>query len=480
MALNSRVAIKFLHGAAAEKGSVRRRFTTEAQVTAQLKSPNAVQVFDFGFTEEGQPYLVMELLEGETLGRRLERVHRLTQYETVRILGQCSRALQRAHQLGIVHRDFKPDNIVICVDPDGVEQVKVLDFGLAKLIGALETESTDGEPPHEAPNPNASMSSFTRTGAVLGTPLYMAPEQVRDAGDVDLRADIWAFGVVAFECLTGQPPFKAPTIGELFERIRDARHPRVEFLVDGVKPGFEGWFEAACAPDRERRYPSAVIAFRQLAAALEVATSDDSNPRSLTEADGARVLVIGSGSSGNVQGSENRDELGSMQRIALRSTERPPPIHSPDPLAASRSHHGEPKESRRNLFLGTAAVALVLVVVGVWRASSSRSTAAPQPEPSAPVAPVDATPSPPSLSASPPLQAPSDTAPAPPAASASQPTKPRRAPPTPSAQRSATTTSPPPQSPPAQTVVSAPVQGPSIAPSAAPVATGATDPGSYR
>ncbi|MGH7295484.1 MAG: serine/threonine-protein kinase, partial [Polyangiaceae bacterium] len=140
VALNSRVAIKFLQPASAQKESAKRRFTTEAQVTAQLKTPSAVQVFDFGVTDDGQPYLVMELLEGETLGLRLQRLKRLGVVETARILAQAARALQRAHQLGIVHRDFKPDNIVIYTDDEGREQVKVLDFGVAKLVGALEDQ----------------------------------------------------------------------------------------------------------------------------------------------------------------------------------------------------------------------------------------------------------------------------------------------------------------------------------------------------
>jgi serine/threonine-protein kinase len=167
VALNSRVAIKFLLGTSAQSESMRRRFTTEAQITAQLKSQNAVQVFDFGFTDGDRPFLVMELLEGETLGRRLERVGRLDVYETARILGQSSRALHRAHQLGIVHRDFKPENVVIAFDDEGRDSAKVLDFGIAKLVGDLDLASaTDDEAGANGP----SSARFTKAGAVLGTP----------------------------------------------------------------------------------------------------------------------------------------------------------------------------------------------------------------------------------------------------------------------------------------------------------------------
>src|SRR5215472_9520595 len=116
--LNTTVAIKFLQAASASSESTRRRFLTEAQVTANLKTRHAVQVFDFGVTDQGQPYLVMELLEGETLGERLEREGTLSPSDTVHVLKQVARALDRAHGLGIVHRDLKPENIMIVVDPE--------------------------------------------------------------------------------------------------------------------------------------------------------------------------------------------------------------------------------------------------------------------------------------------------------------------------------------------------------------------------
>ncbi len=141
--------------------SAKRRFATEAQITAQLKTPNAVQVFDFGVTDEGQPYLVMELLDGETMGRRIERLGRLNAGETARLLGPCARALHRAHQLGIVHRDFKPDNVIICTaDHEGNELVKVLDFGIAKLAGALD-ERPDA-PATAAPRGGANRAPASR------------------------------------------------------------------------------------------------------------------------------------------------------------------------------------------------------------------------------------------------------------------------------------------------------------------------------
>jgi serine/threonine-protein kinase len=277
LALNSYVAIKFLQGASAQNESTRRRFTTEAQVTAQLNSRHAVQVFDFGVTDDGHPYLVMELLQGETLGRRIERVGRLRIVETARILGQSAKALQRAHQLGIVHRDFKPDNIVISTDEEGNDYVKVVDFGIAKLVGDLDRPS---EPTRNDFSTSEVPATFTKTGSMLGTPSYMAPEQIVSPADVDLRADIWAFGVVAFECLTGCPPFTGNTLLELFKQIESGTHPPAGQLESSVPAGFHEWFDTACAPDPRARFPDITTSYKELLTALDCGRLDLEPPMS--------------------------------------------------------------------------------------------------------------------------------------------------------------------------------------------------------
>jgi eukaryotic-like serine/threonine-protein kinase len=413
VALNSPVAIKFLQGASAQKDAARRRFTTEAQVTAQLRTANAVQVFDFGVTEEGHPYLVMELLEGETLGQRLERLERLPALEVVKLLGQCARALQRAHQLGIVHRDFKPDNVVVSVDDQGQEQVKVLDFGVAKLVGTLEETREQEHEPRSVPSPvGSTFSTFTRTGAVLGTPLYMAPEQVKDSADVDLRADIWAFGVVAYECLTGRSPFTAESIEELFRRIQDGNHARASFVEETLPAAFDDWFNVACAPDRERRYPSAFVAFRQLAAAL--GASDDllRSGDPMVSSGERRVLVVPDGSSG-----DRASGPASMNRLGLRTTDRPPPPPpSSIPLAASRTHDGPFRTGSRGWLVGVSG-ACVLGALAIWTgarrpiaapATTAASAAQPveSPGPSASVSAILQTYAPPAPTPAPPSAAP--------------------------------------------------------------------------
>ena len=375
IALNSHVAIKFLQGGSVVADSAKRRFAAEAQITAQLKTPNAVQVFDFGVTEEGQPYLVMELLEGETLGRRIERLGRLGMAETARLLGPCARALHRAHQLGIVHRDFKPDNVIICsADHEGTELVKVLDFGIAKLAGALDEHPSPAAP---EPSRNDPIPSFTKTGTVLGTPLYMAPEQARDAAEVDLRADIWAFGVVAFECLTGVPPFTAPTIEELFVQIRAGTHPRACEYVPTLPAGFDQWFDVACAPDRERRFASASAAWKELA---QILPTEEANMRTsapgVTSSDQRTIVVSTERISTDVGAATvdaprrpsvpprvGRTGLATLQRVTLhaRETER-----SQQPVVRAASLERRPSGKSKAAWLLVPCAGLFLAA-GAWR-----------------------------------------------------------------------------------------------------------------
>jgi serine/threonine protein kinase len=392
VALNSRVAVKFLQLHASERESPdsvkKRRFTAEAQITAQLKTPHAVQVFDFGVTDWGQPYLVMELLEGETLGRRLERVKRLGAHETVHLLGQAARALHRAHQLGIVHRDFKPDNVVVCADDEGRDYVKVLDFGVAKIVGALEAEVDASQAPESAFAP-----SFTRTGSVLGTPLYMAPEQVRDAAEVDARTDLWAFGIVAFECLTGRPPFTASSIEDLFDRIVRGLHPSAHFLEETVPESFDAWFDIACAVDPAKRFMNASIAWKQLAVALNVETVTSGADLSLSSGERSilplpsRAVDFGGTLDDDtattlrrVIGRTSTGRFTSMRRLPVRNDTAtappaPPSAQATSPLA--RSAHDEPERGRTpsRAWIGLAGVLVVVAALAVWRASVSEPVA---------------------------------------------------------------------------------------------------------
>jgi serine/threonine-protein kinase len=288
VALRAPVAIKFLQGASAESETSRRRFLTEARVTASLKSRHAVQVFDYGVTDDGIPYLVMELLEGETLERRIARLGRLPVAATAALLQKAARALERAHALGIVHRDFKPENVMLVPDAeDGGEAVKVVDFGIAKLIGGLEDARGSA---HNLTGPRAGRSpeSFSVTSTGMGTPFYMAPEQVNGGGSLGPAVDIWAFGVVAFECLTGKKPFEGDNVGKLLLRVLAGEPHAPASSLAPVPGAFDAWFRVACARRPDDRFRDVQTAAAALVLALEPPAIGD--PPALNQTPGATSI----------------------------------------------------------------------------------------------------------------------------------------------------------------------------------------------
>ncbi|MGH7281668.1 MAG: serine/threonine-protein kinase, partial [Polyangiaceae bacterium] len=201
LGLDTPCAVKFIEGEGASMPEAHQRFEREAKAAAQLRSPNVVQILDHGLWE-GRPYIAMELLDGEDLKRRFMRVGKMHPGELGAIITQVCRALTKAHSLGIVHRDLKPDNIFLVQDDDR-EIAKVLDFGIAKRADNLE----------------AGGGSATRTGAMLGTPYYMSPEQAQGIKSVDHRSDLWSLAVIAFQGLTGQLPFQSEALGDLLVKI---------------------------------------------------------------------------------------------------------------------------------------------------------------------------------------------------------------------------------------------------------------------
>jgi hypothetical protein len=245
--LHTQVAIKLVDPAIAESLEILERFEREALAAAELRSTHIVQTLDYG-VDGACPFIAMELLEGESLSTRLDRVGRLDLEETSTILSQVARALSRAHEKGIVHRDLKPDNIFIVREGDD-EVVKVLDFGIAKKLDALSLTG----------------STKTRTGALLGTPYYMSPEQALGRKDVDHRTDIWSFGVIAYECLTGIRPFDSESVGALLMSICHEPIPRPS-QVAAVSTEFDTWFAKAAARDPADRFQRATDAAAELRA----------------------------------------------------------------------------------------------------------------------------------------------------------------------------------------------------------------------
>ncbi|HEX6243063.1 MAG TPA: serine/threonine-protein kinase, partial [Polyangiales bacterium] len=237
LTLHSKVAIKLLDDELLARPDAVTRFVREARAAATIRSPHIVQILDVG-VEQGVPFIAMELLQGESLAERIERVGALTPAETARILTQVARGLTRAHSAGLVHRDLKPSNVFLERNEEE-ENVKILDFGVAKaLVPGFDNES-----------------GATRTGALIGSPHYMSPEQAEASEALDHRTDVWSFGVVAFECLTGKRPFDQISLGSQLLAICAWSMP-VPSQVASVPAGFDTWFARACARPLHERFAS--------------------------------------------------------------------------------------------------------------------------------------------------------------------------------------------------------------------------------
>lgn len=248
--LQRRVAVKFIHAGFVRDDEARQRFETEAKAASALHSRHVVEMFNHGVSDRGEPFIVMELLVGESLEARLRREGRLSISATASILVQAARALQQAHDLGIVHRDLKPENVFLAPDEEpGTTLAKVLDFGVAKVTGA-----------------SASLGDAkTKTGTLLGTPYYMAPEQARGVRELDGRADLWSLGVIAYRCITGVLPFEGEALGDLLVNICTGRFPAPSVHDRSLPPAFDAWVARALAVPPAARFGSATELAQSLA-----------------------------------------------------------------------------------------------------------------------------------------------------------------------------------------------------------------------
>ncbi len=240
LTLRTQVAVKFMSERLAQDQEYVARFSREATASAQIRSPNVVQVFDHGIAADGTPFIVMELLEGEDLRMRLAKVGTIGLDEAATIVVHIARALAKAHANGIVHRDMKPDNVFL-TDQDGELFVKVLDFGIAK----------------HASQDNDGLDGMTGTGAMVGTPHYMSPEQILSARRVDHRADLWSVGVVLYRALTGHVPFQGETLGAVCIAIERGTFVPPSQRRPGFMPTLDAWFLRALARDPAQRFQSA-------------------------------------------------------------------------------------------------------------------------------------------------------------------------------------------------------------------------------
>jgi serine/threonine-protein kinase len=237
--LDERVALKFLLPEALSNPEAVARFAREARAAVKIKSVHVARVSDVGTLETGAPYMVMEFLQGQDLSQLLRERGPVPYPDAVDFVLQACEALAEAHALGIVHRDLKPANLFMIIAADGAPCIKVLDFGISKVTSPGSSDPDYG---------------MTKTQAIMGSPLYMSPEQMTSSRGVDGRSDIWAMGTILFELVCGRPPFLGETMPQLCGMILQEPPPSPRQLRPDVPEGLEAAILRCLEKDRNRRF----------------------------------------------------------------------------------------------------------------------------------------------------------------------------------------------------------------------------------
>jgi serine/threonine-protein kinase len=247
------VTIKFMAPSLIASADARTRFEREARVAARLESQHVVHVHDYG-VEDGMPYMVMELLKGESLWTRLARDGTLPLDASARLLVQMCKALRTAHEAGLVHRDLKPGNVFLA-RKDEDEVVKILDFGIAKTTDLGDAQAS------------------TETGVLMGSVHYMSPEQIRSSRAVDHRSDLWSIGVILYRALGGRLPFPGEKLGDVLVRVCTDAFPPLSSIAPDLPPGIDAFFARALARDPDQRFQSAMEMAEAFSAMVTEATA---------------------------------------------------------------------------------------------------------------------------------------------------------------------------------------------------------------
>ncbi len=372
--LGRKVALKFMLPEHLEKREYAARFLREAQAAAAIGSEHIINVNDVGETEDGCPFLVMEYLEGEDLNRILECEGVLEPTRAVDLVLQACRALAAAHERGIIHRDLKPENLFRTFRDDGSEWIKVLDFGIAKVHDSFGDAST----------------RLTATGTMLGTPMYMAPEQACGAKHIDERVDVYALGAILYELLTGQPPFLGETYNEIIVKIATREPLPPTALRAALDLHLEAVVLTAITKNPDERYGSVY----ELAQALLPFAGDRGisfPPQRISRRDEAPVAKGDSETmlspAPEPFAEQDADELVSVTaetmigmgiEAASEGVVQAVEGHEKPPVAKPQATTGQPAESSNRAAgsrVGVIAIAAVVLLggaaVGLWFMSSS-------------------------------------------------------------------------------------------------------------
>jgi len=368
MRIHRKVAIKVLHSGVAANGESVARFEREAQAAGRIGSEHIVEVLDLGNLPSGDRYMVMEFMDGDSLSARISARTRLTPSEIYPIMHQLLEALAAAHGAGIIHRDLKPDNVYLLKSRGGkADFVKLLDFGISKF------NQLSGD----------SGFSMTRTGAVMGTPYYMAPEQAKGSRDLDHRVDLYAAGVILYEAITGEVPFNADTFNELlFKIVLEAAKP-VEQVVPNLDPAFAAIVNKSMGREPASRFQTA----REFQQALEQWASGTGPQLAAPAQYGAPPAphqALGTGQ--YAAAAAGHQPLGTGQYAAAGAPQQHQPLGTgPYPAAAHALGTGTPgnwantgaygavevpKKSNAGLFVGLAVVGALLLGGGAFVAMS--------------------------------------------------------------------------------------------------------------
>ncbi len=339
LALEQRVAVKFLRKDMAERDDAAERFRREARAVARIQSEHVARVLDVGTMDDGDTYIVMEYLDGNDLAEEMKKRGALPLGESIDIALQIADAVSDAHASGIVHRDLKPANVFLVRRPDGSRLAKVLDFGISK---SLLVDS-------------ASNVSLTQTSTVMGSPLYMSPEQMRSARDVDGRTDVWALGAILYESLAGAPPHSGASLPEICTSLLHDTPRSLESMRGDVPPGLAAIVMRCLAKDRDERWPT----MRDLMGALSP-YSTKSAPLGATAV--SRVSPIGASTTGSgvsTPGPASPAAAASApSRVPTGATEAPASL-----TLSSQSDLREARRARTVIFVGLFGAAILVAVL---------------------------------------------------------------------------------------------------------------------